>query len=196
VEIGYRELSQNRTATVKSQHSMHITIWILSALFALAAGVTDLRWRRIPNWLTYPAAPIAVGLHALAGGWPEAKLSIAGLALGLILLLPFGLLRSLGGGDWKLVGALGAFLGWRHLLNVLVITLLINALMAIVFIVAKKRIWRTLRNIGRLFAALFRLHLPGEDLTIDSPEAIKVPFGVAAAVGVLLYVAFHWQGPF
>jgi hypothetical protein len=53
-----------------------------------------------------------------------------------------------------------------------------------------------LRNIGRLFAALFRLHLPEKDLTIDNPDAIKVPFGVAAAVAVLLYVAFHWQGTF
>ncbi len=175
---------------------MHIAIWMLSAMFALAAGLTDLRWRRIPNWLTYPAAPIAVGLHALAGGWPEAKLSVEGLALGLGLLLPFVMLRSLGGGDWKLVGALGAWVGWRHLVNVLVATLFINGLMAIVFIVAKKRTWRTVRNIGRLFAALFRLHLPEKDLTIDNPDAIKVPFGVAAAIGVLLYVAFHWRGPF
>jgi len=175
---------------------MHQAIWILSAVFALAAGFTDLRWRRIPNWLTYPAAPIAVVLHAIAGRWPEARLSLEGLALGLGLLLPFVLLRSLGGGDWKLVGALGAFFGWHRLIDVLVATLLINALMAIVLIIAKKRTWRTLRNIGRLIAAFFRLHLPAKDLTIDNPEAIKVPFGVAAAVGVLLYVAWHWQGPF
>lgn len=169
---------------------------MLSAAFALAAGFTDLRWRRIPNWLTYPAAPIAVVLHAIAGRWPEAKLSLEGLALGLGLLLPFVLLRSLGGGDWKLVGALGAFFGPKSLLVVIFYTLLINALMAIVLIVAKKRIWRTLRNMGRLVAALFRLHLPAKDLTIDNPEAIKVPFGVAAAVGVLLYVGWHWRGPF
>jgi prepilin peptidase CpaA len=169
---------------------------MLSAMFALAAGITDLRWRRIPNWLTYPAAPIAVGLHGLAGGWPEARLSVEGLALGLGLLLPFVLLRSLGGGDWKLVGVLGAWVGWRHLVNVLVATLLVNALMAIVLMVAKKRMRRTFGNIGRLFAALFRLRLPEKDLTLDNPDAIKLPFGVAAAVGVLLYVAFHWHGPF
>src|SRR4029079_19752991 len=67
--------SQNQSATVKSQHSMHIVIWMVSALFALAAGITALRLRRIPNWLTYPAAPIALGLHALAGGWAEVNLS-------------------------------------------------------------------------------------------------------------------------
>lgn len=175
---------------------MHEAIWIVSAVFAMAAGFTDLRWRRIPNWLTYPAAPIAVALHAIAGRWPEARLSLEGLALGLGLLLPLVLLRSLGGGDWKLVGALGAFFGWRRLIDVLLVTLLINALMAIVLIISKRRIWRTLRNMGRLLAAFFRLHLPEKDLTLDNPEAIKVPFGVAAAVGVVLYVAWYWQGPF
>jgi prepilin peptidase CpaA len=86
-------------------------MWVLGAIFALTAGVTDLRSRRVPNWLTYPAIPLAVGLHAIAGGWPEAKLSLLGAALGVGLLLPFWLLRSLGGGDWKLVGGLGAFFG-------------------------------------------------------------------------------------
>ena len=162
----------------------------MAAIFALTAGVTDLRSRRIPNWLTYPAIPIAVTLHAIAGGWPEARLSLLGAALGLGLLLPFWLLRSLGGGDWKLVGGLGAFFGWHRLIDVLVATLLINAVLAIILILTRKRLVRTLKNIGRLFAAFFRLHLPGGDLTIDSPEAAKVPFGVAAAIAVVVYVVW------
>lgn len=175
---------------------MHAAIWLLSALFALAAGITDLRWRRIPNWLTYPAVPVAVVLHAIAGRWPETKLSLEGLALGFGILLPFVLLRSLGGGDLKLVSALGAFYGPRSLLVMVFYTLLINAVIAIVLIIAKRRIWRTLRNMGRLIAAFFRLHLPEKDLTIDHPEAVKVPLGVAAAIAVLLYVGWHWRGPF
>ena len=175
---------------------MHEAIWILSALFALTAGVTDLRWRRIPNWLTYPAAPLAIALHAIAGGWPEAKVSLEGFGIAFAVFLVFFLLRGLGGGDLKLAAALGAFVGVHHLADVIIAVLLINALLAIVLIIAKKRIWRTLRNIGRLIAAFFRLHLPEKDLTIDNPEAIKVPFGVAAAIGVLLYVGWHWRGPF
>jgi len=175
---------------------MHEAIWIVSAMFALTAGVTDLRWRRIPNWLTYPAAPLAIALHAIAGGWPEAKVSLEGFGIAFAVFLVFFLLRGLGGGDLKLAAALGALVGVHHLADVIIAVLLINALLAIVLIIAKRRIWRTLRNIGRLIAAFFRLHLPAKDLTIDNPEAIKVPFGVAAAIGVLLYVGWHWRGPF
>lgn len=172
------------------------TIWILSAVFALSAGFTDARWRRIPNWLTYPAVPIAILLHTLATGWPGARLSLLGTALGLGILLPFVLLRSLGGGDWKLVGALGAFFGPHRLINVLILTLLINGAMALFMVLWKRRLVRTLRNIGMMAAAFLRFHLPAGDMTIDNPEAIKVPFGVAAAVAVLIYVPSQLGRPF
>lgn len=175
---------------------MNKLIWTLSAAFALTAGITDLRWRRIPNWLTYSAIPLAILLHGLADGWRGARLSLLGTALGLGILLPFVLIRSLGGGDWKLVGGMGAFFGPARLIQVLIYTLLINGVMALVMVIWKKRLGRTLRNLGRMFAAFFRFRLPGQDLTIDNPEAAKVPFGVAAAIAVLLYTAFQhsWNG--
>lgn len=172
---------------------MNKLIWVLSGVFALTAGITDLGWRRIPNWLTYSAIPLAIVLHAIAGGWQGAKLSLLGTALGLGILLPFVLIRSLGGGDWKLVGGMGAFFGPTRLIQVLIYTLLINGVMALVMIIWKKRVGQTLRNLWRMTAAFLRLHLPGQDLTIDNPEAAKVPFGVAAAIAVLLYTA--WQRP-
>jgi prepilin peptidase CpaA len=171
-------------------------IWILSAVFALTAGVTDLRWRRIPNWLTVPAIPVAILMHAIAGGWPGARLSLLGSALGLGLLLPLVLIRSLGGGDWKLVGGLGAFFGSQRLLTVLLATLLINGFMALCLIIWKRRVGQTLRNLGRMAGAFFSLRLPGEDLTLDNPEAAKVPFGVAAAIAVLLYTSTQAWGAF
>jgi prepilin peptidase CpaA len=179
-------------------------IWILAAIFALTAGVTDARWRRIPNWLTYPAIPLAIFLHSIAGGWRGTRMSLLGAALGLGLLLPFVLVRSLGGGDWKLVGALGAFFGYetavpffqQRLIVILLWTLVINGVMALCLVIWKGRARQTLRNIGRMLAAFFRVHLPPSDLTIDNPEAIKVPFGVAAAVAVLLYTSSQPWGPF
>ena len=107
--------------------------------------------------------------------------------MGLGLLLPFVLIRSLGGGDWKLVGALGAFLGPPRLIAVLVVTIFVAGAMAVGLVVWKKRVGRTLRNLGRMLAALFTLHLPGPEVSLDNPESLKVPFGVAVAVAVVLY---------
>ena len=165
------------------------TLWIAAAVFALAAGITDLRWRRIPNWLTYPAAPIAVILHGIAAGKHAALISLAGLGLGLGILLPFVLLRMLGGGDWKLVGALGALFGPQRLILILFLTFLINALMALLLVIWKKRLGQTVRNIWQMLLSLFLFRAMGPELNIDSTESAKVPFGIAAAIAVLIYVS-------
>jgi prepilin peptidase CpaA len=164
-------------------------IWMLPALLAIAAGWSDWRFRRIPNWLTVPGLLLGVAVNSLVWGWPGAKASLLGALLGLALLLPLVLVRSLGAGDWKLVGALGAFLGPQHLIAVLLGAILVAGVMAVVMIVWHKRVRQSLRNLGRMLAAFFTLHLPGPELSLDNPEALKVPFGVAVAVAVILYSA-------
>jgi len=167
---------------------------ILPALLALIAGALDWRSRRIPNWLTVPALAVGIAVNSWLRGWPGAKDSLLGAGLGLILLLPFVLLRSLGAGDWKLVGALGAFLGPQRLLAVLFVAVLAAGIMALALVIWKGRFRQTLRNIGRLLAALLSLHLPGQELTLDNPQSTKVPFGVAVAVAVIVYTAGQGWG--
>jgi prepilin peptidase CpaA len=161
--------------------------WMLATIPAVIAGWTDWRSRRIPNWLTVPALLLGIAANSLALGWSGAKESLLGAGLGLGLLLPFVLIRSLGGGDWKLIGALGAFLGPPRLIAVLVATILVAGAMAVVLVVWKRRVGHTLRNLGRMLAALFTLHLPGPEVSLDNPESLKVPFGVAVAIAVVLY---------
>lgn len=169
-------------------------MWMLATIPALIAGGIDWRSRRIPNWLTVPTLVIGVAVSGLATGWAGVKESLLGAGLGLGLLLPFVLIRSLGGGDWKLAGALGAFLGPSRLLTVLLWTILIAGVMALILIIWTKRIGRTLRNLAHLLASLFTLHLPGPELSLDSPESSKIPFGVAMAAAVVLYTASQaWQ---
>lgn len=165
--------------------------WILglAVLLAGVAGVLDWRSRRIPNWLTVPGLMIGIAANTWLAGWGGARTSLLGALLGLALLLPFVLVRSLGAGDWKLVGALGAFLGPSQLLNVLVVTILVAGGMALGLIVWKGRIRQTARNMLHILGAFFSLHLPGPEVSLDSREALKIPFGVAVAVAVLLFAA-------
>jgi prepilin peptidase CpaA len=118
--------------------------------------------------------------------WPGLKSALLGLALGLGLLLPFVLVRSLGAGDWKLAGALGGCLGPGALMSVLMAAVLVAGLMALGVVVWKGRLRQTLLNIGHLLAALLSLRLPGPELSIENPESTKIPFGVALAFAVLL----------
>ena len=163
-------------------------LWMLCAVPALVAGWTDWRVRRIPNWLTVSAALMGIALNTYASHWEGAKSALLGIGLGLAVLLPFVLLKALGAGDWKLVGALGAWLGPSRLVAVLILAIFAAGIMAVLLVVWRRRVWRTLHNIGHMLAVLFTLHLPGPELSLDNPESAKVPFGVAVALAVVFYV--------
>lgn len=164
-------------------------VWGLLVLLAILAGWLDWRSRRIPNWLTVSGLLIGLAANSLFWGWPGAKASLLGAGLGLLLLLPFVLIRSLGAGDWKLVGAIGAFLGPQSLITVLAITILVAGIMAVVLVVVKGRIRQTGRNLGRMLSAMLTLRSPGSEVSLDNPQALKIPFGIAVAVSVILFAA-------
>ncbi len=162
---------------------------ILGGVIALAliAGWTDTRSRRIPNWLTVPAFLLGVVLNTATAGWTGLKLSLLGAGLSLLLLLPFVLLRSLGAGDWKLAGAVGAFVGPAVMTDLLIVSVFVTGIMAMVLIVYKRRVRETLRNIRHLVVSLVTFRMPGSEVSLDNPRSLKVPYGVALAVTVLLY---------
>ena len=161
--------------------------WIPAVLVAMGAGVLDWRYRRIPNWLTLSGFAAGIAVNTILYRWPGLKTALLGTLLGLGLLLPFVLVRSLGAGDWKLAGALGACLGPRQLLSVLIGTILVAGVMALVVVIWKGRLKRTLLNIAHLLAALFSLRMPGSEVSLDDPHSTKIPFGVAMALTALVY---------
>ena len=158
------------------------------------AAATDLRSRRVPNWLTVPGLLIGIAANTWLSGWSGLKASLLGAVVGLALLLPFVLLRSLGAGDWKLAGALGAFTGPSILVDLLLGSVLVAGVMAMALVIYKRRTWETMRNIGHILVSLVTFRLPGERVSLDNPESLKVPYGVALAFTVVLYGAAHFRG--
>ncbi len=156
-------------------------------LVAMGAGFLDWRYRRIPNWLTVAGFAAGVAVNTILYRWPGLKAALLGTVLGLGLLLPFVLVRSLGAGDWKLAGALGTCLGPRQLLSVLMGTILVAGVMALAVVIWKGRMKRTLVNIAHLLAALLSLRMPASEVSLDDPQSTRIPFGVAMALTVLFY---------
>ncbi len=170
------------------------TIWMFALGVTLLAGWVDFRTSKIPNWLTVPALILGVGVHILVAGWPGAKTSLEGAGLALVLLLPLVLLRGLGAGDWKLMGAVGAFLGPLMFLFVLVGSILVSGLMAMVAIMRTHRVVETIRNMWVLVRGFFSFGLRANPkISLDNPTLLKVPFGVAVAVSTLIcFCAARW----
>ncbi len=152
------------------------TIWMFALGVTLLAGWVDFRTRKIPNWLTVPALVLGIGMHTVVAGWSGAIASLEGAGLALVVLLPLVLLRGLGAGDWKLMGAVGAFLG------------------PLMFLLRTQRVGETLRNIWVLFRGFFAFGLrTNPKISLDNPALLKVPFGVAVAVSTLIcFCASRW----
>ncbi len=79
--------------------------------WAAAAAIWDLRTKRIPNWLTYPAIVLGLALNLALSGYAGLGASLLGTAAGTALLfVPFAL-GGMGAGDVKMLAAVGALAG-------------------------------------------------------------------------------------
>ena len=93
----------------------------LLAIATIVAGTglgaaIDLWTRRVPNPLPPALAASRRGLAACGVGHLSIGASLAGIALGLALMLPGHLFGATGAGDVKLFAAAGAFIGPAHIL--------------------------------------------------------------------------------
>lgn len=95
-----------------------------------AAAVVDLRSREIPDWI--PVSLLAWGVFRAAAGWSHGWVALVmGFAAGTVLALGLFRFAGFGGGDVKLVAALGAASGWPEYLHLLYYTALAGGLMAL-----------------------------------------------------------------
>jgi prepilin peptidase CpaA len=148
---------------------MESVAWWPVLMLVVVATVTDLRSRRIPNWLTLPFLAAGLVVGGVTGGLAGLVRSAAGVGLAILLLAAFCFLRGMGWGDLKLCAAVGAWLGPGQLTFALVVTAIVGGLAAVAGL-----LWR---GTGYKLPARLR---------IDDPAAFTLPYAPAIAIGTLL----------
>lgn len=120
------------------------------------AVITDLRSRRIPNWLCLTGIVVGLLINTLLfwlfhGPGPALSAGlVSSLAGGLLLMITFGLLgliNFVGMGDVKLMVAVGVLLRWPTALWALAYVALSGGVIALLYALFRGRLFAVLRNI-------------------------------------------------
>jgi prepilin peptidase CpaA len=174
-------------AAASQKVSMFENYFLIGAVLVASAGaVSDARSARIPNWLTYSGLSAALVLRFAVLGWVGLKSGAAGMLVAGGLFLILLIMGAMGGGDMKLMAAVGAWVGSAQVVAILLTAALAGGLLAVVYIIFGGGIRRTFWNLVELVR--FRLTSglqPHPVLNVRESGSQRVPFGVAIAMATL-----------
>ena len=168
----------------------------LLLLIVIPAALYDYRQRRVPNWITFSGVLIAVALNSILED-EGILMPLKGLGIALLIYFPLFAIRGMGAGDVKLMGAIGAAVGWKNWLAILVLTSIFGGIAAIIIVATRGRVRRTLQNIMLIVLSLLHRQAQYEgnpELDVKSKEGIRLPHAVAIAFGTIgfLIAATIW----
>ncbi len=165
---------------------MHSIAWWPTLIAVTIATISDIRSRRIPNWLVLPFLLAGIIVSTVAGGWSGLGQSFLGLSLAGVLM---GILYWLGGtgmGDVKLCVAIGAWIGPGQLGVALVVMGITGGVMALLWAAFGGHLNESVNGAGDLILGARKRGLqPHPTLQLANPAARKMPYAPAIAVGTL-----------
>lgn len=151
----------------------------------VVASVLDWKYRKIPNWLTFSLILSGLVLSAFSGR-DAMLLSVYGLVFGtLLLFIPFAF-GGMGGGDVKLLAAIGAFVGPGPVIQVFLIGTTIGGVFCALAIVREKAWRKTFANMGNRIAHLCLTHkFTPEHEPVFPSAPIRIPYAFMLSLGYL-----------
>jgi prepilin signal peptidase PulO-like enzyme (type II secretory pathway) len=177
---------------------------VLAAAICLLAALFDACTTRIPNALTYTAILLGIAVNAAgsllllnhadtATRWlaaPTLSQSLLGFGACALVGIAGMVIARVGGGDIKLLAALGALLGLSQIGYVLIVALTVAALYALINLVVVGRLNFLARLAALRLLELFyfrRFELPSSDDSSDRPASPNtIPMAVPLAIGLIL----------
>jgi prepilin peptidase CpaA len=171
-------------------HESLVTTAAFVVLMVLA-GLLDLTSRRIPNALTVTAVAVGLVLRVPLGYLAVAD-GLLGAGLALVLTTPFFLVGALGGGDVKLLAAVGAFMGWRQLVGACLIIGLLGGVIALLDAIRRGILPSVLASTLHLILRWIWPVRSQESTSAMPTTPMTLPYGVAISVGALAW--WFWGG--
>lgn len=144
--------------------------------------ITDLFTRKIYNYLTFPAIGLGMAIGIWQGGWNGLSQSLGGILTGVSFLLPFFLAGGVGGGDLKLLAAVGALGGFPFILEALLYSSICGGLMALWALARRGEFVDGIKNCATLVIRLFFPFWPLTGIG-RQPTGVLIPYGAAIALG-------------
>jgi prepilin peptidase CpaA len=169
---------------------MSIPIKIVLLVLVLAAGIYDLRVRRIPNWLNVSGLALGLGANILFVPHGLA-ISLTGLLCALAVYVPLYFIRGMGAGDVKLMAAVGAICGPGNWVGIFLATALVGGFASLVLIFAKRRWRETSSNLVTIVGALSQRRVPTNvdpGLDLRYSKGLRMPHGAFIASGSMLFL--------
>lgn len=172
-----------------------VSIGVLAALLLVAAW-GDIQRHRIPNILILTGLGLAIILGTWRAGFSGLLSASGGFVLGLLIFLPFYMLRALGAGDVKLMAVVGAFLGPGGLIGAMFGTFLAGGVMALLLALHAGAVGQMMRNIkAMLLGGFIDVRMKQMPMMDANPQSVgKLPYAVAIAAGTLGYLAMRYGG--
>lgn len=157
--------------------------------FVVAAAAGDARWRKIPRTLTTAGLLTGLAFHIYSGGLHGFAWAAVTCLIGFAIGLTFFQLGAIGGGDVKLVTALGAMLGWSKWIYAMEIAILVAGAVALLQALRHGVLRQTIRNVWEMLRWIFMQGVKAHPVfNVSNAATLRAPFGVAAAVGTLIAV--------
>lgn len=162
-----------------------MTLFLVTVLAAsLIGAVTDVRTRRIPNWLVLALLIAGLVEHAVLSGWTGVlgDLALAGAVM-LAGTVAFSF-KLIGGGDVKLLAAAAGTLGYPAGITFVLLTLVCGGVLALVFAAFHGRLQQTFSNVRAAALPIFAGARPARPQT-----GLAMPYALAIFAGALCATA-------
>jgi prepilin peptidase CpaA len=161
----------------------------------MVAAMIDLRTFKIPNLITLPFAAGALTYYGVLFGHSGLLFSLSGFGIGLLILLVPYALGGLGGGDVKLLGMVGAFLGPKAVVSSFFYIAIVGGAYATSVLLVHCKGFRSFFDAMQTTIydfILTRKILPGSAALRDGRPRLK--YGLAIAFGTGLFIVTQTNG--